>query len=69
MSDAPSVHLSQKANLSASIFAARIGPHQGNDYVLVFITLVHIKDSIISLGDNGTRDVAGRAIVVHAMQV
>ena len=30
------------------------------------VTLVHIYDAVISLGDGGTRDVADRAIVIHA---
>ena len=30
------------------------------------VTLVHIYDAVISLGDGGPRDVEGRAIVIHA---
>ena len=32
------------------------------------VTFVTIEDNIISLGDGGLRDIAGRAIVVHAGQ-
>jgi len=53
---------------SSPVSRSRHAGDLGNIFtqVLTVVTYVSIKDTIITLGDGGARDIAGKAIVVHA---
>eukprot|EP00092_Neocalanus_flemingeri_P008358 GFUD01009012.1.p1 GENE.GFUD01009012.1~~GFUD01009012.1.p1 ORF type:complete len:196 (+),score=46.56 GFUD01009012.1:204-791(+) len=53
---------------SSPVSLARHAGDLGNIFTLYYspVTYVSIIDKIITLGDGGERDVAGRAIVIHA---
>jgi len=57
-----------KNDHSSPLSPARHAGDLGNIFTLHYspVTYVRIVDKIITLGDGGERDVAGRAIVVHA---
>ena len=40
---ASSVHLSEKADLSGSVFSVRVGSHERYDDVIIFVPLVHVN--------------------------
>merc|ERR1739838_885827 len=53
---------------SSPVSRSRHAGDLGNIFTLVYapVTYVSMLDKIITLGDGGARDIAGKAIVVHA---
>jgi len=53
---------------SSPVSRSRHAGDLGNIFTLVYapVTYVSMSDKIITLGDGGARDIAGKAIVVHA---
>jgi len=53
---------------SSPVSRSRHAGDLGNIFTLVYapVTYVSMSDTIITLGDGGARDIAGKAIVVHA---